>query len=97
LAALVLALRARMVSLLVAAAEWSDDEDDSDSRKHRRHKGPEGSRAKQCRLSPPPCDGELAAPGAWWRPVVLLPPQAPHLSGRLTVSCRASWSGFIAS
>jgi len=85
LAALALALRARIVSLLVAAAEWCDD-DDSNSRKHQRH-----SKARRCWLSPPPCDSDITAPGYCWRAAVLLPPQARHLSGRLTVSRHESF------
>ena len=85
LAALVLAVRAKLVALLIAVDGWSDD-DDSECRKHQRHSVVSG-RAGRSRLSPPPpCDGEFAPGGAWWRPAVLLPPQAPHLIGRLTVS-----------
>ena len=92
LAALALALRARIVALLVVAVRWSDD-DDGDSCQHKRHSAFEGSKARRCRLSPPPCDGEPAQ-GSWWRPAVLLPPQAPHLSGRLTVSFSGSCQVF---
>ena len=45
------------------------------------------TKAKRCRLSPPPREDD-PAPSSWWRRASLLPPQAPHLHGKLTVSLR---------
>ena len=75
LAAVALAMRTRFLMVLIAADEWSGGDG---SKGH--------SKPKRCRLSPPPHDGEQSAPSSWWRRASLLPPQAPHLAGKLTVS-----------
>jgi hypothetical protein len=76
LAALALAVRTRILVLLAAADEWSGNDGSKRS-----------SKPKRCRLSPPPCDAD-PAPSSWWRRASLLPPQSPHLHGKLTVRSR---------